>query len=255
MTMRTGRPQGREATGAGRGVLAGMGVLLAGAIGLAGGQGHAAGVGVAPPAVYPADTWQGKTVAVVRVLDKLDSHVEVLSVPVGGTAHYKNLDIGVVRCVARPPTLAPDAAAWLDLRDTHPDGVAFHGWMLAAEPALGVFESPLYDVRMIRCEGQNTAPTPLPLATPVVPVLPSATPQPAPGEAPAADGTQMLVAPPGMQPTPGTTQPAPAPAPSSAPAAPPSAVSPQAPLPPPVPFSSGDQERSGSAEPKIGDTY
>jgi hypothetical protein len=69
-------------------------------------------------------------------------HVEVLSVPVGGTAHYKNLEIGVARCVARPPTLAPDAAAWLDLRDTHPDGVAFHGWMLAAEPALGVLESP-----------------------------------------------------------------------------------------------------------------
>ena len=233
----------------------GMGMLLAGVVGagLTGGQGFATGVPLAPPAVYPADTWQGRTVAVIRVLDKLDAHVEVLSVPVGGTAHYKNLEIGVARCVARPPTLAPDAAAWLDLRDTHPDGVAFHGWMLAAEPALGVLESPLYDVRMIRCEGQNTAPTPMPLATPVVPVLPSATPQPAPGGAPAADGTHLLVPPPGMQPTPGTAQPAPSTAPASTQA--PSVVSPQAPLPPPVPFPSGDQNRAGSAEPKTGDTY
>ncbi|MCI2007677.1 MAG: DUF2155 domain-containing protein, partial [Acetobacter peroxydans] len=53
-----------------------MGMLLAGVVGagLTGGQGFAAGVPLAPPAVYPADTWQGRTVAVVRVLDKLDAH-------------------------------------------------------------------------------------------------------------------------------------------------------------------------------------
>ena len=249
MSARMAGPKGRY--GVLRGVLTGGGALLAGglALGLASGPGLAAGAALAPPAVYPAETWQGKTIAVVRVLDKLDTHVEVLSVPVGGTAHYKNLEIGVARCLTRPPTLAPDAAAWLDLRDTHPDGVAFHGWMLAAEPGLGVFESPLYDVRMVRCEGQDTAPTPLPLAAPVVPVLPSGTPQAAPGDAPAPDGTQQLVAPPGMKPTPGTTQPAPAP--SAAPV--PSAPSSQVPLPAPVPF--GDKGRTGGTEPKIGDTY
>lgn len=133
---------------------------------------QAAGTALAPPAVYAPDTWQGKNTAVVRVLDKLDAHVEVLSVPVGTTAHYKSLDITPSRCLQRPPTLSPDAAAWLALQDKHPNGATFQGWMLAAEPTLGVFESPVYDVRMVRCEGEDTQPMLPPLPKPVAPVAP-----------------------------------------------------------------------------------
>lgn len=132
---------------------------------------YAEGEALAPPAIYPANTWQGKATAVVRVLDRLDAHVEVLSVPVGTTAHYKSLDITPGRCLQRPKTLSPDAAGWLELHDTHPDGATFKGWMLAAEPALGVLESAVYDVRMVRCEGNDVAPALPPLPVPAVPVL------------------------------------------------------------------------------------
>lgn len=132
---------------------------------------HAVGTPLAPPAIYPPNTWQGKATAVVRVLDRLDAHVEVISVPVGTTAHYKSLEISAGRCLERPQTLSPDAAGWLELHDTHPDGATFKGWMLAAEPALGVFESAVYDVRMVRCEGDNVAPAAPPLPTPSLPVL------------------------------------------------------------------------------------
>lgn len=132
---------------------------------------HAVGTPLAPPAVYPPNTWQGKSTAVVRVLDRLDTHVEVISIPVGTTAHYKSLDITAGRCLERPQTLSPDAAGWLELHDTHPDGATFKGWMLAAEPGLGVFESAVYDVRMVRCEGENVAPAAPPLPTPSVPLL------------------------------------------------------------------------------------
>ncbi|PHY93765.1 hypothetical protein CSR02_09670 [Acetobacter pomorum] len=135
---------------------------------------HAAGTVLAPPAVYAPDTWQGKDTAVVRVLDRLDAHVEVLSIPVGTTAHYKSLDITPSRCLLRPPTLSPDAAAWLAMQDKHPNGATFQGWMLAAEPALGVFESPVYDVRMVRCEGADTGPALPPLPKPVAPPAPPA---------------------------------------------------------------------------------
>ncbi|MFT8816312.1 DUF2155 domain-containing protein, partial [Acetobacter fabarum] len=136
-------------------------MLAAGLLGLAGygGAACATGTPLAPPAVYPAGTWQGKGTAVVRVLDRLDAHVEVLSVPVGGEAiHYKNLDILARRCLQRPPTRAPDAAAWLEIQDTHPGGATFKGWMLAAEPGLGVLESSVYDVRMVKCAGDDMAP-------------------------------------------------------------------------------------------------
>lgn len=145
----------------------------------------AAGTPLAPPAFYPAETWQGKGTAVVRVLDRLDAHVEVLSVPVGGEPrHYKNLDILARRCLQRPPTRAPDAAAWLEIQDTHPGGASFKGWMLAAEPGLGVLESSVYDVRMVRCEGDDTPPFLPPLAKPVAP-------PPLPESAPVQDGAGM----------------------------------------------------------------
>ena len=43
----------------------------------------AAGTPLAPPAVYPAGTWQGKGTSVVSVLDRLAALVEVLAVLVG----------------------------------------------------------------------------------------------------------------------------------------------------------------------------
>ncbi|WP_051292360.1 DUF2155 domain-containing protein [Acetobacter nitrogenifigens] len=180
---------------------------LAGA-GVLGGQSRAAQP-LAPPAMYPADTWQGKSVAVVRVLNRLDAHVETLNVTVGALAHYESLDIGVARCLDRPATLPSDAAAWLDVQDQHTQKVAFHGWMLAKEPSLGIFESPVYDVRVVKCDGADVAPSPGPLVQPPVPTLPGAPP------AATTDGTpQTLSAPsPGQEPAdslPSTVAPLPA---------------------------------------------
>ena len=127
---------------------------------------------IAPPVAYPPNTWQGKGVAVLRVLDRLESHVEVLTIPVNTVRQYKNLNITVGRCLQRPPTLAPDAAAWLDIRDTLRNGVTFHGWMLAEEPSLGILEDPLYDVQVVRCDGSDLPPQLPALPKPVVPHLP-----------------------------------------------------------------------------------
>ena len=175
-----------------------------------GGVASAAGTSLAPPAVYPAGTWQGKGSAVVRVLDRLDAHVEVLSVPVGGAAvHYKNLDILARRCLQRPPTRAPDAAAWLEIQDTHPGGATFKGWMLAAEPGLGVLESSVYDVRMVKCDGDDMAP--------FLPALPKpVAPPPLPEAAPVEDGTGVAPVAPAQPVPPGLVVP-PAPARPSAP--------------------------------------
>lgn len=158
----------------------------------------AVGTPLAPPAVYGSGVWQGKGTAVVRVLDRLDAHVEVISVPAGTTAHYKSLDITAGRCLERPKTLSPDAAGWLELHDTHPDGATFKGWMLAAEPGMGVFESAVYDVRMVRCEGADVAPMAPPLPTPAVPVLaPSGEDKSAPAQgAPGSDAPPAGDAPP-----------------------------------------------------------
>ncbi|MFW7269719.1 DUF2155 domain-containing protein [Gluconacetobacter sp. Hr-1-5] len=176
---------------------------------------------VAPPAIYPADTWQGRSVATVRVLDTLDSSVQVLTIPVGQDATFRALTIHVGACRDRPATLTPDAAGWLAVRDTRQDGPGFNGWMLAGEPFLGVFQDPIYAVRLIGCAGDPVAPIPPPLAG-----LAAAATQPgdqpvagAPGQntppVPGAPGPQVPTvpaAPPTGQPAAASAPPAAAPA-------------------------------------------
>ncbi|MCE2576077.1 DUF2155 domain-containing protein [Komagataeibacter sp. FNDCR2] len=180
---------------------------------------------LAAPAIYPPDTWQGRSVAQIRVLDKLDAHVQMLSVPVGQDVTYKSLTLHATSCLQRPPTLPADAASWLDVRDAHAGMAGFQGWMAVAEPATGIFQNPLYDVQLTGCSGDNVAPVPLPLAVvaaqppaptgngTATPDVPPGTPAPGGSAAPAAaDGASQplspmqapLVAPPASSPPPAT---------------------------------------------------
>ena len=146
---------------------------------------------LAPPAMYPADTWQGKGTAVIRVLNRLDSHVETLTLPVGSAQHYEALDITVARCLLHAPTLRRDAAAWLDVQDRHEQGAVFRGWMLAAEPSLGVFESPIYDIRVVTCQGEDVPPVLPALEKPPVPPMPGSTAPAVSGDAPSSAPTDI----------------------------------------------------------------
>lgn len=123
-----------------------------------------AAVGVAPPAMYPANTWQGRTQAVIRVLDRLDAHIETLTIPVGANASYRTLSVAVEACVSRPETLPADSGALLHLRDSGDSArPPFDGWMLQNEPSLGTYGSSLYDVRVVACTGDRVAPDAGPL--------------------------------------------------------------------------------------------
>ncbi|WP_308719484.1 DUF2155 domain-containing protein [Komagataeibacter xylinus] len=151
---------------------------------------------LARPAIYPPDTWQGRTVAVVRVLDKLDAHTELLNVPVGQDMPYKSLTLRATSCLQRPATLPADSTAWLDVHDAHEGMAAFQGWMAVAEPATGVFQNPLYDVQLVGCAGDNVAPMPPPLAavaapTEAAPAMTTPDGQPASPEAGGGNATPI----------------------------------------------------------------
>ncbi len=139
-----------------------------------------------PPPIMPIPTaWQGRAAAVVRVLDKLDAHVETLTLRAGETGTYKSLAVTVRSCMDRPDGLPADSAAFLDIQDRHGDVQPFTGWTLAREPAIGVFESPIYGVQLASCDGEAVAPAAPPLPAPVPPPA-SLTPEEA-GAAAAAD--------------------------------------------------------------------
>lgn len=122
-----------------------------------------------PPAIYPPSTWQGKSVAVLRVLRRVDSHVEEMTIPVGQEARYKTLHLQVEQCVDRPKTLSPDSAARLVISDEANANFHFEGWILRSNPALSTYTNPLYGVSVVKCDGNLTVPIPGPLPTPAAP--------------------------------------------------------------------------------------
>ena len=140
---------------------------------------------VAPPVMYPPDTWQGRAGAVVRAQDRLDAQIETLTIPAGQSARFKSLTIAVQGCLQHPPSLPPDNAARLSITDRHAAASDFSGWMFTAEPFVGVFQSPVYGVHLVSCAGAEVAPAAPPLPPP--PVIPPVTPPVAPGPLPPAN--------------------------------------------------------------------
>jgi hypothetical protein len=107
----------------------------------------------AGPAPLPAapNLWVPAHAAQLDVLNKIDSRTRRLSIKAGQSATFGTITIAVKSCDLRPPNQAPDAAAWLDITDSDPKAVSFHGWMLAREPAVSVLQSPVYDVHLTGC--------------------------------------------------------------------------------------------------------
>jgi hypothetical protein len=138
---------------------------------------------ITPPAMYPPDTWEGRSAAIVRVLDKLDAHVETLTILAGQSASYKNLSIAVRGCLQHPPGLPPDSAAFLTIKDGRINARPFTDWMYSAEPFIGVFESPVFGVQLVSCGGADVAPAAPPLLPPPTSVPNAANPNPAPDSA------------------------------------------------------------------------
>ncbi len=107
----------------------------------------------APPApVPPSPDWVPRNDAVLEVLDKINAVSRDYTVPVGQSVQVGSLTIAVQSCQARPPDQPSDAAALLDIADSHPGEPGFRGWMLAQEPWVAMLQSPIYDVRVIQCQ-------------------------------------------------------------------------------------------------------
>lgn len=106
---------------------------------------------IKPPDLSPADAWQARQKGTIRVMDKLDSTVQAVTLAVGEQATIKSLTIRLTGCFVRPPDLPADAAARLAISDSLNASGGFTGWMLQKEPALNMLENPVYDVQLAGC--------------------------------------------------------------------------------------------------------
>ena len=98
-----------------------------------------------------APTWVARGAADLAVVDKVSAKVSPLGVKVGESARVGPLTVGVRGCFVRPPDLAPDATAFLDVTDTTQGAPAFHAWVIASAPAVSAMQHPVYDVRLLAC--------------------------------------------------------------------------------------------------------
>jgi hypothetical protein len=106
---------------------------------------------VPSPHISPPDTWIKKDQGTIRVLNKLDSTVQTISLHVGETVKLQSLSITLTGCAARPADLPADSTAHLKVVDSRSDGPSFDAWILHREPAINMFEHPVYDIQLVSC--------------------------------------------------------------------------------------------------------
>ena len=97
------------------------------------------------------DQWLPRGTADLQILDKVSAHATSITLRVGQAADNASLSIALRACLVRPPSMAPDSAAFLDIQDSRPGVPGFHGWMFGNEPALSMFEHPIYNIHLVAC--------------------------------------------------------------------------------------------------------
>ena len=100
--------------------------------------------------------WIKGHTARLQTLDKITARIATHEIPVGVAQQYGSLEITIHTCTARPPTMAPEHAALIEIKSVdHHDVVAdepvFKGWMFASSPGLNALEHPVYDVSVLAC--------------------------------------------------------------------------------------------------------
>ncbi len=112
----------------------------------------------APPPAQPAkppgpapDAWLALPIVELVGLDKVSARTTALSGPVGQELRFGTLTVLPRACMVRPPDTAADAAAFLEIADPRLETKPFRAWMLLSEPAVSIFEHPVYDIRLVGC--------------------------------------------------------------------------------------------------------
>lgn len=108
------------------------------------------------PVLAHADNISLKSV-VLHGLDKVTGRLSTMTVNVGDKATFGALEVYARVCYTHPPEETPEHAAYLDIVENHPEGqtVPFSGWMFASSPALSAMDHAVYDIWVVKCQGEE----------------------------------------------------------------------------------------------------
>jgi hypothetical protein len=95
-------------------------------------------------------------------LDKITGRVTAIEAPIDGAVRYGRLTIVARACHKTPPEETPFTAAFLEIREAkigEQPSLIFSGWMFAQSPALSALEHPVYDIWVVDCRKDSSAPS------------------------------------------------------------------------------------------------
>lgn len=87
----------------------------------------------------------------LRGLDNLNGTAQDITVRVGETVTFGQLEIHAEACRVPRDDPKGDAEAFLRIRDIREAAPRFSGWMFASSPALSALDHPRYDVWVVSC--------------------------------------------------------------------------------------------------------
>lgn len=97
---------------------------------------------------------------VLRGLDKVTGRLSTMTVNVGEKTTFGALDIYARVCYAHPPEETPENASFLEIIERKEEGQLklFSGWMFSSSPALSAMDHAVYDVWVLKCQGDQVDP-------------------------------------------------------------------------------------------------
>jgi|TARA_B100001142_G_scaffold303714_1_gene331240 hypothetical protein len=91
----------------------------------------------------------------IKVLDKVSSKNNVLTLKIGEEKRFKNILIKSLKCKNSKFDDNPEVTAYLqvkDLTDTDNNEVfVFNGWTFSSSPSVRPFDHPVYDIWLTKC--------------------------------------------------------------------------------------------------------
>ena len=91
----------------------------------------------------------------IKILDKISSKNELISIKNKEELIYKDLAIKVMKCTNSEFDDNPEIKAYIQVRDltkNNNDKVyVFNGWIFSSSPSIAPFDHPVYDIWLVNC--------------------------------------------------------------------------------------------------------
>ena len=91
----------------------------------------------------------------IKILDKISSKNELVTLSIGEEIIYKDLAIKSMKCTNSEFDDNPEIKAYMQVRDltiNNNDKVfIFNGWMFSSSPSIAPFDHPVYDIWLVDC--------------------------------------------------------------------------------------------------------